>query len=166
MKEIKLTRGLVALVDDEDFDWLNQFRWHVCISPKCRSIYAGAHVGPQRKNRLMHRELLNLHDPQIHVDHRDGNGLNNQRSNLRIATRSQNQANRTSPRSDKTSRYKGVAWDKQQQMWRVQLKYCGRKHHLGRFYDETEAAKAYDNGARRIFGEFARPNFPQCSPIT
>jgi len=160
MKEIKLTLGQVALVDDEDFEYLNQFKWHANKSND--TFYAGRSSsgkgGVKRKAIWMHRQLLGLEDPSIKGDHIDHNGLNNQRHNLRVATHSQNVRNVKSNKNT-SSKYKGVGKVKNCERWHAQIQCDKRKIHIGYFKDEIEAAKAYDKKAKELFGEFAFLNF-------
>ena len=100
---------------------------------------------------------MNATDPKMHVDHKDGNGLNNQKSNLRLATTSQNLANGRA-RDNFTSKYKGVHWDRFNNKWRVQVQTKDRIVRLGRFGNEVFAALAYNDAAVRLQGEFARIN--------
>jgi hypothetical protein len=160
-REIPLTRGLVALVDDEDYDWLTQWKWQAMCAG--RNFYASrdVRVGPrclnQRVRILMHREVVGV-GPEMEVDHRNLRTLDNRRENLRAATRAQNVRNRNSHRGS-TSRFKGVFWDTQYSAWHARIVVDGKVTFLGRFRDEIEAAKAYDVAAIIQFGEFARPNF-------
>jgi AP2 domain-containing protein len=94
------------------------------------------------------------------VDHADGNGLNNQRWNLRVATKRQQQANRGKQRNGRTSQYKGVFWDKSRERWSATIHYDHKTRYLGRYRDEEDAAHAYDLAALESFGSFARLNFP------
>ena len=107
----------------------------------------------------MHREILGITDPKINVDHLDGDGLNNQRSNLRVCTDSQNGANRGKQKNNKSG-YKGVHWNKKTKKWAAQIQYHKKVLNLGYYSDIIEAAKAYDKKALELFGEFARLNFP------
>lgn len=154
MKEIPLTQGKVALVDDADYEWLVQWKWY---ARKGRRTWYAIR-GINKKHLSMHRELLGATTGSV-VDHKDGNGLNNQRDNIRLATYTQNRAN--SPKSRvNTSGYKGVIWQKRGSRWRCVIYWQRRNIHIGMFSDKIEAAKAYDEAAKKYHGEFASLNFP------
>ena len=158
MKEIPLTQGKVALVDDDDFEWLSQFKWYaVKFGRTFYAVRQAPRVNGKQRTIWMHREVLGLKPGDPRVDHRDGDGLNNQRMNLREATHRQNMMN--SRGRSGSSRFKGVDWDKRAKKWRARISVNGKKKHLGYFIDEEEAARAYDEKAKKIFGEFARVNF-------
>lgn len=153
MKEIKLTQGKVALVDDEDFKNLNQFKWYA---------HKGAHTFyAARRERykliLMHRILLQIDDRGIDVDHKDRDGLNNQRNNIRLATRIQNSAN-SRKQKNCTSEFKGVSWNKRAKKWMSSICPNRKQLHLGYFLTEDEAAMAYNKAAIEVHGEFAYLN--------
>jgi hypothetical protein len=152
--EIPLTRGFVAIVDPEDAERvLAAGSWHV--KPNGRVMYARREVQRQpRRWVLMHTFITGW--PQ--TDHRDGDGLNNRRSNLRPATKAENGRNRRL-HSNNTSGYRGVS--RSRQRWFAQIKVDGRKVSLGMYADPVDAARAYDQAAREHFGEFARLNFPE-----
>jgi hypothetical protein len=150
MKEIKLTRGKVAIVDDDMFEILSKNKW--CYRPGRHTGYAQRRNG--KTTLQMHRFIMGISDPRIWVDHKDGNGLNNQRSNLRIATASQNNSHLTKKRKDNSSGFVGVSWNNQKKKWVAQLQISGKGKHLGYFDDPIEAAKAYDKKAVELFGEF------------
>ena len=155
MRRIPLTQGKFALVDDGDYDWLNQWMWYYS-----KNGYAARKNG---KIVYMHNAIMNT-PPGFHTDHKETGkqdyGLDNRRSNLRICTVSQNLANR-GPQKNNTSGYKGVEWYKSRSNWRAKIKSAGKFVHIGYFKTAEEAAKAYDVVAKRLFGEFAFLNFPE-----
>ncbi len=166
MKFIPLTQGYSAQVDDEDFDWLNQWKWQVRVGRN--SIYASRNY--RRENGSwggsigMHRQIMGVTDPKIQVDHIKGNGLNNQRENLRICTNSQNNFNSVSAKGS-SSKFKGVCWNKLRRGWVFQISFEGNKH-FGYFKNEEDAARAYNKFAKQYHKEFARfndvdPMFPE-----
>lgn len=156
MKKIPLTKGKFALVDDEDFIHLSRFSW--CALKGSRTWYATRFERTKRKNKCvyMHREILGI-SGKFDTDHRDGNGLNNQRANLRACTRQQNLQNKmcTNPTG-----YKGVWLDKRKLStpWQSGITQHYKKIHLGRFETAIEAAQAYNQAALKLFGQFARLN--------
>ncbi len=159
MKEVSLTQGYVALVDDGDYDWAMQYKWQV---RRCGTKLYASRCTPgnpsERRTLYMHRELLNP-IRGILCDHVDGDGLNNQRENLRAATRSQNGAN-AGMRPNNTSGFKGVGWQSRLGKWRARLKIGRRSLHLGLFDNPMDAARLHDRRARELFGAFAQVNFP------
>lgn len=153
MKEIKLTQGQIAFVDDEDYDFLMKWKWFA--DKGHTTFYARArHKG---KHIKLHRIILGVTNPEVHVDHKDHNGLNNCKSNLRIATRSQNKINqRKLP--NKSSQFIGVSYSKREGKWYGYIKGNGKRQHLGLFKDEKSAALAYNEAAKKYYGEFATLN--------
>jgi hypothetical protein len=153
-------KGWFALVDDEDYVWLSQYRWNANVRKGQTYAYRWVErVGDKLILRSMHREIMGAVPGQV-VDHRNRNGLDNRLENLRFCTNGQNAANGKKHRNGITSRFKGVAWDHDRDRWRAKIRVNGKTIHLGRFTDEVSAATAYDVGARKYFGEFARLNFP------
>jgi len=167
MKEIQLTQGYVALVDDEDFERVSAYKWSVnTVTKKDGSVITYAKRNARRdvgeKIWCMHRLILGVTDPKVEVDHEDHDGLNNQRYNLRVASGSQNQHN-ARIRSDNTSGFKGVSWHKQHKKWITRIQVEGKMLHVGLFTDLLEAACAYDMAAIKHHGEFASTNFAEAS---
>ena len=157
VRYIPLTKGLFAVVDAADYDWLSQYKWTAQMSGG--KVYAVRnHKG---KAILMHREIMQPPDDMV-VDHIDGSGLHNCRRNMRVCTRQQNLCN-TRPRGGR-SQYKGVRWETRRNKWVAEITCKGKRYYLGYFDDEIEAAKAYDRKARELFGPFARLNFPDEAP--
>ena len=154
MKHIILTRNKFAIVDDDKFEWLNQWKW--CALKGVHTYYAVCYQG---KNFVyMHRLILNAQKGQD-TDHRNHNGLDNRIENIRLCTQSQNLAN-SRKRKNCSSKYKGVHYFKRARKWTAQIRFKQKQIHLGYFNSEIEAAKAYDKKAIKVFGEFARINFP------
>ena len=158
MKELVLTRGFAAIVDDEDYVRLAPFKWTADV--RSNGVYARRNEqdesGRTRKIYL-HRAILGITDSAVVVDHRDNNPLNNTRCNLRVCCREENMANQ-SVRGDGTSSFKGVYWHKAARKWAATVGR-GKGRHLGLFGSQEEAARAYDKAARQLFGEFAKCNF-------
>jgi len=150
---IPLTRGQFAIVDAEDYPRLGRFIWFVEGRPN--NYYAVRKENG--KSIKMHRQILNAPDHLV-VDHIDHNGLNNRKINLRLCTFAENCRNLRSSRH-KTSRYKGVCWNKRNKKWAAAIKCNNKTYHLGYFKDEIEAAKAYDGAAKKYHGRFASCNF-------
>lgn len=151
MIEIPLTKGLVALIDSEDMHIVGHLRWGA--SSGRTSPYAGRYFydgGGKRRFVLMHRFIMGA-PKDYQVDHIDGNTLNNQRSNLRFATASQNAFNRRMPKNNRTG-YRGVYWYRG--IYAAQIAHGGKPIWLGSFTDPEMAAAAYRNAAIRLFGEF------------
>lgn len=160
MKQIPLTQGLFALVDNEDFEELNKFKWCAIKVRESNNYYAarGVNMKTTTLGIKMHRYILGLTDPKIKCDHIDHNGLNNQRYNLRPSTNAENTRNRGS-KPNSSSIYKGVTWNKKAKKWIAQININGKNKYLGSFIDEIEAAKVYDVMAKLHHGEFAWLNF-------
>lgn len=160
MKEIELTQGRVALVDDEDYETLAQFKWTLRKNRGCAYAYRTAYRGGTRRTVLMHRQIIGV--PRgVEVDHVNGDGLDNRRSNLRPANRSQNCYNMRRRRN--RSGYKGVRFHStthRAKPWYATIKACGEQTFLGYFSTAEDAARAYDEAAIKIHGRFARLNFP------
>lgn len=154
MKEIKLTQDRVVSVDDKDFDRLNQFRW--CAHCDEQKWYAVRTVWINGKSKTihMHREIADAPD-DIQVDHKNGDGLDNQKQNLRLATNQQNKFNRNVQKNNKLG-IKGVRWHKRGKKFCAQIGIGGKSLHLGSFSVLGDADSAYRIAEEKYFGEFAR----------
>jgi len=160
MKTIQLTQGKVALVDDADYEWLNQYKWHAIKDHNTWYAVRGISRNGSYTTISMHRVILGLEPgDKRETDHKNHNGLDNRQDNIRICTHSQNQQNK-SLQKNHSSQFKGVRWHKRCNKWQTQI---GHKY-LGLFTSEVEAAKAYDAAAKEYFGEFALLNFAH-SPL-
>lgn len=161
MKEILLTQGQVAIVDDADYDWLNQHKWQANYFKHTNSFYATRHtpaINGKHYVIYMHRQILGLERGDgKQGDHINHNTLDNRQANLRICTRQQNEMNRK-PNQNTTSQFKGVCWDKARRRWRALIYLNGVSKHLGFFNEEKDAALAYNEAAKKYFGEFAYLN--------
>jgi hypothetical protein len=161
MKEIPLTQGKAALVDDADFEELNKYKWYAHFDG--RRFYANRNeqLGTNHWTKvLMHRQILGLTKGDgIYVDHVNHDGLNNCRKNLRTCTNAENTRNRRTSEHPKSSQHKGVHWAKRDKKWRAQIQINGVKLHIGDFSSEDEAAHAYNAIALQYFGEFACLNY-------
>ena len=161
MRQIELTRGRFTLVSNIDFAYLNQWKWYALKIRESYYAVRDQYRGINRKTILMHRVILIRklkYTTFKQVDHIDGDGLNNLRSNLRMATNLQNQFNKPKQKNNKLG-YKGIGWSN-----KYRVKYMARicfnkvQIYLGSFESKIEAAKAYNKAAKRYFGKFARLN--------
>ncbi len=145
MKKIKLTQNKVALVDDEDYEYLNQFKW--CAHKDTKTYYAKRWVNTNTMI-TMHHEIIGYPPVGFETDHKSGNGLNNQRYNLRNVTHRQNCQNKKN--IIKASRYPGVSWHNQTKKWRARIWINVASKHLGLFFTEIEAFNAYRNAVHAL----------------
>ena len=159
---IPLTKGLYAIVSPEDYERLSQCKWHAARHQ--RVFYAQTGTGRKgvRKKCLvmMHRAVMGVEDDRV-VDHQNHNGLDNRRTNLRIATWTENCWNKRKTSIKSSSQYKGVMWDKRRSKWQTMMGYNGKKIFVGYFDDEETAARAYDTKAKELYGKYAALNFPE-----
>lgn len=157
-REIPLTQGKFALVDDEDYETLSAVKW--CAAKIGWTFYAKRSIRRSDGVRTvvcMHRVIL----PDVEeIDHINGNGLDNRRGNLRPVTRSQNRRN-SRKRTDNTSGHIGVYWHKQKRRWEAQVKLDGRRRSAGYYDTPEEAARARDALALELHGSYAKLNFPR-----
>lgn len=157
MEKIPLTQGKFATVDDIDYEFLIKWKWYF----HCYAV-RNSHKSDGFDKLIkifMHREILIRklgHSDFQETDHKNHNKLDNRRGNLRPASRSQNQGNRKIQQG--VSKFKGVHWYKDRKKWQAQIKFEGKRKHLGYFTDEIEAVEAYNRAAKKLFGEFAYLN--------
>jgi hypothetical protein len=159
-RRIYLGEGEWTMVDSADYYKFGHFKWYVCGSGTSYYAVRSAKTG-KRKTKIirLHREIMEAPANRL-VDHKNNDGLDNRRENLRLATHSENCCNRQK-KSNTTSRFIGVSFIKAKKRWRVATKYHGKTIFIGYYDDEVEAARAYDRAALKYHGEFARLNFPR-----
>ena len=162
MAEILLTQNKKVTVDECDFIELSKHKW--CAGCFGGKWYAVRYSKNSNKNSnshgkivFMHRQIMNVKKGK-QIDHRNGDGLDNKRENLRLSTQQQNVFNQK-PTGHGTSKYKGVSWIKKVGKWYSSIKHNNKSKYLGIYNNEIDAAKAYDNAAKQLFGEFANVNF-------
>ncbi|MGA7781073.1 MAG: hypothetical protein WCA85_25665 [Paraburkholderia sp.] len=158
MVEIPLTQGKTALIDDEDLELVSKRKWYAEKSRDGRRWYAATSVRtPEGKKTTikMHRYIKGITDRKIDCDHRDLNGLNNQKLNLRVCTRAQNMQN-TPVKSNSSSGLKGIVLHKASGLWMARIRSEGKQLCLGYFYTPDGAHSAYCKAAAELHGEFAR----------
>lgn len=158
MKKIPLSQNQIAIVDDDDYEKINKYKWTADLDKRCNKFRARRNIykkGKNIKSILMHRFIMNCPE-NMTVDHINHDTLDNRKSNLRICTLQQNCGNQ-GPRKG-TSKYKGVSWYKQIKKWTAQISYKFKKIRLGYFKTEKEAAQAYNEAAKKYHGKFAYLN--------
>lgn len=162
MKRIKLNHNKYALIDDDQFSKISEYKWSYMTVYKGITNIGYVYTSTCHKNKkskiYLHRLIMNA-PKNTQVDHINHDTLDNRKINLRICTNAQNQFNQKVHTFKKSSKYKGVFFHKQSSTWRSQIGFMNKIHHLGAYPSEIEAAKAYDKRAKELFGEFARPNF-------
>ena len=158
MKTIPLTQGKITIVDDDVYEWASQMNWYALAACDSNIWYAARNVNVGKRQRIetLHRRIIGAIWKEK-TDHRDGDGLNNLRSNLRICTHTENMRNRKLHRNS-GSGLKGVSFEKKFHKYRARIRVNGHRIHLGMFQSPLQAAKAYNMAAVKYFGEFARPN--------
>jgi hypothetical protein len=154
---VPLAAGVQAVVDASDFGLISGHGWS--LDPRGRYAVAYSDLCDLSRRVWMHRLIMNPLPHEV-VDHIDGDGLNNQRSNLRICSRAENGRNRRKQRTRAAtaSRFKGVSWDITNKKWRARIVVGGKQRSLGNFKSEVDAAKAYDVAAKKHFALFACTN--------
>ena len=161
-RRIRLTQGKYAIVDPEDYERLNRYKWYAVKYG--RSVYAVRSVTVRKKKRheQMHRAVMKTAKGKF-CDHINHNGLDNRKANLRPVSRAENVWNMRKRKCKCSSKYKGVSWFSVKKKWQAGIQANGRKIFIGCFNNEVEAAKAYDRAALKYHGEFAALNFPRCT---
>jgi hypothetical protein len=157
-KEIKLTQGKVAIVDDEDFEYLNQFKWYARKS-RSQNYYAGRYFYIKKGVRIyisMHTDIIKP-NKNLMIDHVNNNGLDNRRINLRLCINSENMRNRNIYKNN-SSGYKGVSFNKKSKKYYSYIRHNNLMYSLGFYIDPKDAAKAYNTAAIKFHGEFANLN--------
>jgi len=161
-RTITLSSGDTVFYDADDQHKIDAHTWRLEHKTSKKYVVCTTHtkmINGKRKTRhlYLHRVIMNLDKSSLRVDHINGNGLDNRKANLRLATQAQNCQNCIGRKG--TSRYKGVSFDKSTGKWVAQIQVNKRKQHLGSFVDEIDAARRYDKAAVECFGEFAKTNF-------
>lgn len=147
--EIKLSQNKITIVDDEDFERVNELKWYYGHGYATRSKNRGCEY------RFMHRFILN-YKGNLQVDHINGNRLDNRKENLRLVTNQQNQFNRKKNNKLCSSKYKGVIFNKDNNNWRARIHINDKTINIGSYNSEIEAAEAYKNKALELFGEYMK----------
>lgn len=154
---------LVVNFDDEDYSKIEDYNWWIQDADGGNKYVMSNVRGLDGEvvALAMHRVIMGVSESNIFIDHINGNGLDNRKSNLRTCTQAENSRNRKKSNSrDYTSKFKGVIWRERDSKWRATIHHEGRNITIGNFESETDCAKAYDVFARKYYGEFARANFP------
>lgn len=147
--EIPLTKGLFALIEEKDFEIVGKHKWY---ARKGKNTYYA--TSTRCKTLHMHRLIMDVGDRLTHIDHKNSNGLDNRRDNLRLATCAQNNCNKRANKG--TSNFKGIHWNKSNKKWTAQITKPGLPtKHIGNFISEIDAALAYNKAAKEMHGEFA-----------
>lgn len=156
---VNCSKGLEAIVDAEDYEKVSAYSWNA-DSGYARTFQRKKAKGNKLTSLSMHRVVMNVTDPEIIIDHINGNRLDNRKINLRVATVAQNAQNRKKVKGG-SSIYLGVTYHKRDERWQAQVRHAGVRYYAGIYLTEEEAARAYDKKAKELHQEFARLNFPE-----
>jgi len=161
-RRIRLSQGKYAIVDPDDYPRLSKHRWHA--AKHARSFYAMRTQWSGKLKRtltiMMHREIIDVPDGFV-ADHINHNGLDNRKANLRIATPADNARNARYPKINTSSKYRGVWYNPKKKKWRATIGINNKRKQVGYFNKEIDAARAYDEAAKKYHREFAVLNFPE-----
>lgn len=157
MIRLPLTNGGITLVDDEDHSKVSKYKWYKSKREDKKYIVQSTNGRPAI---ILSRFIMNPPQNMV-VDHKDGNGLNNQKKNLRICTVEENNRNQRKLYVNNTSGYRGVVWSKAHKKWHARINVHYKRISLGYYYDIEEAARAHDKAAKKYHKEFASLNFPE-----
>ncbi len=157
---IPLTQGHEAIIDSADLPLVDGRNWYALVLRRADGSVWGAYavrthlISGKKKMIYLHRAIMNAPD-QMEIDHSNGNGLDNRRANLRVATHAQNQRNQKIP-THNTSGFKGASWHRAKGRWHARIVVTGKVRHLGYFTEIADAAAAYATASRELHGEFGR----------
>lgn len=157
MKKIKLSQNLYAIVDDEDFGMLNQFKWSACKQRNTHYATRAIKLADGKWTSIKMHRLIMRTSKGIQIDHINGNGLDNQKKNLRFCSNAENARNRGA-QTNSTTKYKGVFWDKYHKKWTARIQVNYKNVFLGYFKNITDAIFAYNQASVNYFGRFAKLN--------
>jgi hypothetical protein len=163
-RRIALSQGKFAIIDPDDYERLSKHKWYAAKGGNTFYVTRGKWSGKLKKrlNIMMHREIIDVPDGMF-IDHINHNGLNNRKANLRIATPADNTRNTRRHKKNTSSKYRGVWYSKDSHKWRVTIDVNRKSKHIGYFHNEIDAAKAYDEAAKKYYREFAILNFSEKS---
>jgi len=159
-RRIRLSQGKYAIVDPDDYERLNKHKWYAGKHSNLFYAMRGQWSGKLKKRLtiMMHRVVIDVPEGMV-IDHINHNGLDNRKANLRIATQADNSRNARHTKRG-TSSYRGVWYNKKKNRWRAMIGINNKRKHIGYFHNEIDAAKAYDEAAKRYHKDFAVLNFP------
>lgn len=158
MKEIPLSQGKVAIVDDGDYEWLSQWKW--CYENSGYAVRSTSIKGGKSRGRVYMHKAVSGATADVEVDHINHVKLDNRRANLRQCTHAENCRNASMRRNNKSG-YRGVCWHPGMKAWEASVRLNGKRYRFGYHATAADAAKAYDVGAKQLHGEFAHLNFPE-----